>query len=80
MQSPAQLHEGTLPHWRTPCAGEPLRHFTPHPALSGKKGPQRSPSWAWGLTITRLPVTGLQLPSALCPHPHIRAQGRSSWS
>lgn len=26
--------------------------FAPHPALSGKKGPQCSPSWACGLTVT----------------------------
>lgn len=49
-------------------------------SLSGKKGPQRSPSWACGLTITRLLVTGLQLPFAHCPHPHVWAQGPSSWS
>lgn len=36
--------------------------FAPHPALSGKKGPQCSPSWACGLTVTRLLVTGPRLP------------------
>lgn len=54
--------------------------FAPHPALSGKKGPQCSPSWACGLTVTRLLVTGPRLPSALCPHPHIQAQSPSSRS
>lgn len=64
MQSLAQLHEGTLPHGRTPCAGDVLRHFHTPPCWLRKK---RSPSWARGLTIPRLPVTGLSCPPLSAP-------------